>query len=147
MLYWKCSERRSSDPLSLVLAGDARDSMNYGMIATGNHQYSNSLRGAPLVRNDIWFSILLYKNRTIPSWYPIVSRIQAGWRTHCPPGLPGHALSETTRRRYRAYTQWSDDFRPAGARIARRGSRPLIIYLRFLPISLLLFGAKWGILY
>ena len=37
----------NSDPLSLVLAGDARDSMNYGMIATGNHQYSNSLRGAP----------------------------------------------------------------------------------------------------
>ena len=36
-----------SDPLSLVLAGDARASMNYGMIATGNHQYSNSLRGAP----------------------------------------------------------------------------------------------------
>ena len=39
----------NSDPLSLVLAGDARDSMNYGMIATGNHQYSNSLRGAPLL--------------------------------------------------------------------------------------------------
>ena len=24
----------------------------YGMIATGNHHYFNSLRGAPLVRND-----------------------------------------------------------------------------------------------
>ena len=41
------SKWASSDPLSLVLAWDARDSMNYGMIATGNHQYSNSLRGAP----------------------------------------------------------------------------------------------------
>ena len=37
----------SSDPLSHGLAGDGHDSMNYGMIATGNHQYSNSLRGAP----------------------------------------------------------------------------------------------------
>ena len=37
----------SSDPLSHGLAGDGHDSMHYGMIATGNHQYFNSLRGAP----------------------------------------------------------------------------------------------------
>ena len=41
------SKWASSDPLSLVLAGDARDSMNYGMIATGNHFNFDSLRGAP----------------------------------------------------------------------------------------------------
>ena len=123
------SKWASSDPLSLVLAGDARDSspwsargafggqwpplliltivpgeeirivtggnpwkgphqraLHYGMTATGSHCNFNSLRGAPLVRNDS-----IYRN----------------------------ALQE----RYRACTQWSVDYRPTGARIARRGSR------------------------
>ena len=45
-----------SDPLSLVLAGDARDSMNYGMIATGNHFNFDSLRGAPplISKGSLW---------------------------------------------------------------------------------------------
>ena len=32
----------------------------YGMIATGNHHYFNSLRGAPLVRNEMF-----YQNRPL----------------------------------------------------------------------------------
>ena len=58
----------NSDPLSLVLAGDARDSMNYGMIATGNHQYSNSLRGAPplVSKGSLW----VLPHQCILRWFP-----------------------------------------------------------------------------
>ena len=66
--------------------GPHQRALHYGMTATGSHCNFNSLRGAPLVRNDS-----IYRN----------------------------ALQE----RYRACTQWSVDYRPTGARIARRGSR------------------------
>ena len=75
----------SSDPLSHGLAGDGHDSMNYGMIATGNHQYSNSLRGAPpLVSKG---SLRAARGRPVPS---SVSRLR---ETREPPihyGMIGH---------------------------------------------------------
>ena len=53
--------------IRLALAGDVRATFTLWSNCHRQLLDFNSLRGAPLVRNDIWFSVLLYKNRTIPS--------------------------------------------------------------------------------
>ena len=90
------------------------------------------------------------KNRGIATpvlrhWFAMTRRILV--RTHCPPGLP----ATHCRKRPAADTELvptgvttTDQLTHALSAATRR---TLIIYLRFLPISLLLFWAKWGILY
>ena len=62
----------------------------YGMIATGNHHYFNSLRGAPLVRNDsssIW-ALCLFETAPLVSSDPLEIR--------CP--VQGHRVRSWHRR-------------------------------------------------
>ena len=128
--------------IRLALAGDARATFTlwsncHRQFRCAEHHWFAMTYGFR------FYSIKIERYRAVPKGVTTTDQLAHA----LPTGAPGHPLSETTRRRYRAGTQRSDDFRPANARTACPGTGPLIIYLRFLPISLLLFWAKWGILY
>ena len=90
-----------------------------------------------------FYSIKIERYRAVPNGVTTTDQLAHA----LPAGAPGHPLSETTRRRYRAVPNSLTSSDQLTHALSAATRRPLIIYLRFLPISLLLFWAKWGILY